>query len=209
MCTMKNIKIFILVFTLLFSIGAVSSQDATKPTFTYSVKRERYPQFSFAPTGGAIFPLTEAFRNEFKPGGLAGLDIGLKLNREVALFGHASYMFLSSKKTGAPVGQYMEFTAGPRYYFTHPKLKSQIYLEGGVGAYYFMQKSYFDPIDESGTIIDEVSTTRTGLNGGIGASLHLTKAVDILAKVKYHNVFTSTGSVGFMTINAGMEFTFR
>lgn len=203
-----NKKILILAISLIFFAGTASSQIMRKPTYK-KYRVEHFPQFYVAPTGGAVFPLTRSFRNEFKPGALAGLDLGWRLNKEVALFGHFSYMFMSSKKNGAPIGQYMEFTAGPRYYFTHPKLQSEWYLEGGVGAYYFRQKSYINPLAVEGTVIDQVSTTRPGINGGIGATLHLSKSVDILADAKYHNVFTTTGSVGFMTINGGLQFTFK
>jgi hypothetical protein len=207
MCTFRKLT-YIFIVSLL--AASISYSQVNKPTSTTSttVKKETFPIFSIAPTGGAIFPLSRDFRNDFKPGGLAGLDVGLKINKEVALYGKFSYMFMSSKKTGAPIGQYMEFSAGPRYYFTHPKLKSQVYFEGGAGAYLFRQNSYINPEDETQTV-DQVSNTNAGINGGIGASLFLSKAVSILAKAKYHNVFTRTGSVGFMTVNAGLEFTIR
>ncbi|MEO8512472.1 MAG: outer membrane beta-barrel protein [Ignavibacteria bacterium] len=200
-------SIFTLVLALVLTFTS-NAQISNKPVTKSTVKKQSYPEFTIAPSGGAIFPLSRAFRNDFKPGGMAGLDMGLKLNKEVAIYGKFSYMFMASKKTGAPIGQYMEFSAGPRYYFTHPKLKSQVYFEGGAGAYYFKQNSYVNPEDQTSTI-DQVSKTNAGINGGIGASLYLTDALSILAKTKYHNVFTQTGSVGFMTINAGLEFKIR
>lgn len=200
-------SILTLVLAMSFTIAS-NSQISNTPVQKSTLKKQSFPEFTIAPSGGAIFPLSRDFRNDFKPGGLAGLDMGLKLNKEVALYGKFSYMFMSSKKTGAPIGQYMEFSAGPRYYFTHPKLKSQVYFEGGAGAYYFKQNAYVNPEDQT-TTIDQVSRTNAGINGGIGASLYLTDALSILAKTKYHNIFTQTGSVGFMTINAGLEFKIR
>ncbi|HWA07118.1 MAG TPA: outer membrane beta-barrel protein, partial [Ignavibacteria bacterium] len=191
------------VICMIALTGLTYSQVSTVKT---KIKKQNFPQFSIAPSGGAIFPLTRDFRADFKPGGVVGMDIGLKLNKEVGIYGKFNYMFMSSKKTGAPIGQYMEFSAGPRYFFTHPKLKSQVYFEGGAGAYYFNQNSYVDPIDNTLTV-SQVSQTNAGINGGVGASLFLSDAVSILAKAKYHNVFTRTGSVGFMTVNAGLEFT--
>lgn len=207
MKTFKNLTHYLVVFLIAIS-GITYSQIKNTPVSNSKVKKQNFPQFSIAPSGGAIFPLTRDFRADFKPGGVVGLDVGLKINKEVGLFGKFNYMFMSSKKTGAPVGQYMEFSAGPRYYFTHPKLKSQVYFEGGAGAYYFKQNSYIDPVDATVTV-SQVSQTNAGINGGIGASLYLSDAVSILAKTKYHNVFTRTGSVGFMTVNAGLEFTIK
>lgn len=207
MRTVKN-STLLFALSLIFAFTTFSQVQTTKPISKSTTKKQSFPEFSIAPTGGAIFPTSKEFRNDFKPGGLAGLDLGLKLNKEVAVYGKFSYIFLSSKKTGAPIGQYMEFSAGPRYYFTHPKLKSQVYFEGGAGAYYFKQNSYINPEDDTQTV-DQVSTTNAGINGGIGASLFLTPAINILAKAKYHNIFTKTGSVGFMTVNAGLEFTIR
>jgi hypothetical protein len=206
---MKTFKLFTLFAALVFTVTSVTAQVSNKSVGQVKVKKQTYPQFSIAPSGGAIFPLSRDFRNEFKPGGLAGLDLGLKLNKEVALYGKFTYMFMGSKKTGAPIGQYLEFTAGPRYYFTHPKLKSQVYFDVGVGAYHFQQNAYVNPEDENAGEVSQIRSTNAGINGGIGASLYLTDALDILAKAKYHNVFTRTGSVGFMTVSAGLEFNFR
>jgi hypothetical protein len=202
-------KMFTVVFILMLTASISMAQVSTKSVSQVKVVKKSFPVVTIAPSGGAIFPLTRDFRNEFKPGALIGLDVGVRINREVALSGRFSYMFMGSKKTGAPIGQYMEFTAGPRYYFTHPKLKSQIYFEGGAGAYYFKQNSYVDPEDENADEVSQVKSTNAGINGGIGASLFLSDAVDILAKAKYHNIFTNTGSVGFMTISGGIEFKIR
>jgi hypothetical protein len=208
MQSLKNIKIFTILLALFFAVSGVTAQVSTVSTSKVVIKKETFPQFMIAPNAGAIFPLTNNLRSDFKPGGMFGLDLGVKLNKEVALYGKFSYMFMSSKKSGAPIGQYFEFSAGPRYYFTHPKLKSQVYFEGGAGAYYFKQNSFVNPEDQSQTI-EQVRQTNAGINGGIGASLYLSKVVNILAKAKYHNVFTRTGSVGFMTVNAGLEFNIR
>lgn len=207
---MKTFKLAMTFFVFLFLVNVSWSQktpDASKERVK-SVKK-MFPHFSVAPSGGAIFPLTRAMRDEFKPGGIVGVDLGYRFNREVALFGKFSYIFVSSKVTGAPIGSYMEFSAGPRYYFTHPKLKSALFFEAGVGAYYFRQNSYVNPDDTTGTVIPQIRRTKTGINGGVGASLSLSNAVDILAKAKYHNIFTPTGSQGFMTIHGGIEFRFR
>lgn len=207
MVTFRKISHYLVALLIAIS-GITYSQVKNTPVSNSKVKKQSFPQFNIAPSGGTVFPLTRDFRSDFKPGGIVGLDMGVKINKEVGIYSKFNYMFMSSKKSGAPIGQYMEFSAGPRYYFTHPKLKSQVYFEGGAGAYYFKQNSYIDPIDATITV-NQVSQTNAGINGGIGASLYLSDVVNILAKSKYHNVFTKTGSVGFMTLNAGIEFTIK
>jgi hypothetical protein len=207
---MKTIKVMaILLAFVLSSPGILSQQTTSKTVKKEKSVKDKFPHVSIAPFGGAIFPLTKAMRDEFKPGGLAGMDVCYRLNREVGLYGKFSYMFMSSKITGAPIGSYLEFTAGPRYYFTHPKLKSNLFFEGGVGAYNFRQNSYSSQSDPAGNIIPQISSTRAGINGGFGASINLFQALDILAKANYHNIFTPNGSQGFMTVNGGLEFRFR
>jgi hypothetical protein len=197
---------------MMMSVFICINSAAQTPSPSYKKQKpvkKMFPHVSIAPVAGAIFPLTRAMRDEFKPGGLAGLDLGYRLNKEVAFYGKFSYIFMSSKITGAPIGNYLEFSAGPRYYFTHPKLNSSIFFEAGVGAYNFRQNSYVNPADTNNAVIPQIASTKAGINGGLGASLSLSPAVDILAQAKYHNIFTPTGSQGFMTINGGFEFRFR
>ncbi len=207
---MKTLKLAALLLAFIFFASDALAQQTPNASNTTSKKevKKMFPHVSIAPYGGAIFPLTRALREEFKPGGQIGLDIGYRMNKEVALYGKFSYMFMSSKVTGAPVGSYLEFSAGPRYYFTHPKLKSNIFFEAGVGAYNFRQNS-FSQGENGGTVIPQINNTKAGINGGIGASINLTEALDIMAKAKYHNIFTPNGSQGFMTVGGGLEFRFR
>jgi hypothetical protein len=208
---MKTLKLAALLIAFIFTVNEVSAQqtpNASNTTTKTKTVKKQFPHVSIAPFGGAIFPLTRDMREEFKPGGEVGLDLGYRVNKEVALYGKFSYMFMSSKTSGAPVGSYLEFSAGPRYYFTHPKLKSAIFFEAGVGAYNFRQNSF--SMGENGeTIIPQISNTKAGINGGLGASIQLTEVIDIMAKAKYHNVFTPNGSQGFMTVGGGLEFRFR
>lgn len=96
---MRTVKISSLVFvlSLIFAFSTFSQVQTTKPISKSNVKKQSFPEFSIAPTGGAIFPTSKEFRNDFKPGGIAGLDLGLKINKEVAVYGKFTYMFLSSK----------------------------------------------------------------------------------------------------------------
>ncbi len=204
MRALKQISIF-----LLFVLGLSNFCYSQTVTYVKKPLRKQFPQFMLSPYGGAIFPLPKIMNENFKPGGNFGIDAAYRVNREVALYGKFSYFFMSSKITGAPVGSYMEFSAGPRYYFTHPKLNSELFFEGGVGAYNFRQKSYVNPGDSTGATISQINNTRPGINGGIGATLGLSKAIDILVKSDYHVIFTPNGSTSFLTVGAGFDFRFR
>jgi len=63
--------------------GLVDAQAVGTTTPVQVDKRKIYPHFSISPIGGAIFPATKNLRDEFKPGGMFGLDLGVRINREV------------------------------------------------------------------------------------------------------------------------------
>ncbi|RPI15013.1 MAG: hypothetical protein EHM58_15160 [Ignavibacteriae bacterium] len=197
---MKNL--IILIAAIFFINLTVEAQVKT----TTTSKRKMFPHFSISPSGGAIFPI-QNLKESFKPGGQFGLDLGYRVNKEVGFYAKFGYYFMSSKITGAPVGAYIEGSAGPRYFFTHPKLKSEVFLEGGVGAYNFRQDAYVDNLTQ--TQVDQISSTKAGVNAGVGGSLALSNAVDILVKSKYHVIFTPNGSSSFLTVTGGLEFRFR
>jgi hypothetical protein len=207
-----KMKRLILVVIALFTLNVLSeAQD--KPTTTtyngktYTIKSKQYPHFSVSPTGGAIFPI-QNLKESFKPGGTVALDLGYRVNREVGFYAKLGYTFMSSKITGAPIGQYLEVSAGPRYYFTHPKLNSALFFEGGVGAYNFRQDAYIgDPTTQQQ--VAQINRTNAGLSAGIGGSLNLSSAVDILVKSNYHVVFTPNASTSFVQVLGGLEFKFR
>ncbi len=206
---MKTMKILsLLIFSIFILTGFADAQTNTNTTKTKSI-RKQFPQVTVATYGGAIFPLPKILNQTFKPGGNLAVDVGYRINKEVGIYGKFGYSFMASKLTGAPVGSYLEVTVGPRYYFMHPKLNSAIFLEGGVGAYNFRQNSYTNPGDTTGAVISQINNIKAGLNGGIGANLALSDAVDILFKSKYNVVFTPNGTTSFITVGGGLEFRFR
>lgn len=206
-------KRLVLVLIALFAFNMLSiAQDNSSTTTVYKgtkygINNKSYNYFSISPSGGAIFPI-QNLKESFKPGGAVALDLGYRINREVGIFAKVGYDFMSSKITGAPLGYYLEVSAGPRYYFTHPKLNSALFVEGGVGAYNFRQNSYIsDPTTQNQTA--QINNTRAGLNAGIGGMLALSQAIDIMVKSKYHVIFTPNASTSFVQVMGGLEFKFR
>lgn len=160
----------------------------------YQSKKSPYPQVTLSGIGGISFPVGN-FGENFNSGPTFGLELSYKANREVGFYGDLGYSSYPSKTdNAAPDGKYIQYTAGPRYYFTSPNLKSSIFLEAGIGGYSFMQNAY----ESNGAEIAEYSTTNFGINGGIGGNLNLGRDIDMIFKAKYHNILTSGGSQSFI-----------
>lgn len=196
---MKRLKLSVLFISMFILLNAQLYSQTT-----YSVKKSPYPQWSLSGLGGVAFPVGE-FGNQFKSGPTFGLDLSYKVNKEVGFWGKFGYSMFPDKSNGAaPDGKYIEYTAGPRYYFTSKNLKSSIFLEAGIGGYSFMQNAY----TLNGEQVAEYSTTNFGLNAGLGGILNLGRDVDLLFKAKYHNVLTSDGSNSFIEPVLGIDLRF-
>lgn len=206
---MKFVKSFLiaLIFTACINNLAFSQNSSTTANTTRTVKKTSYPYFSINPNGGVIFPLFQ-LGETFKPNATIGLDLGYRVNKEVGFFLDLGYYFISSAQQSAPVGKYFEFTAGPRYYFTHPSLKSSLFFEGGFGGYSFNQASFVNPNSPSGQVIPQISETKPGVNAGIGATLGVSESIDVSLKTKYHMVFSPNGSSSFITTMGGINIKF-
>ncbi|MEO7358562.1 MAG: outer membrane beta-barrel protein [Ignavibacteria bacterium] len=184
----------------IFAFSNVSNAQKIKKT-----TKLKQTYFTISPTAGLIFPVGN-FANLFKSGYSLGLDLGYRVNKEVGFYGKFGYSGMNSKTDGIASGRYLEFSAGPRYYMTNPKLSSTLFLEGGVGAYMFGQDAY---TNAAGETVLKLSDTKVGVNAGIGANLALSNSIDILLKTKYHNVFADGGSHSFITAIGGFEFKIR
>lgn len=203
---MKSFKLMVIIFVVLFGLNQLVQAQAIPTTITTPATKIKYPYWGITPLGGAIFPIG-IFGDNFKAGGTVGLDIGYRLNKEVGFYVKGGYYFLNSKITTAPIGHYIEYIVGPRYYFTKASIKSSLFAEVGVGGYTFTQNSYVNPLDT--TQFAQISDTRPGVNAGLGASVALGKNVNLMFKTKYHVLFTPNGSTSFVTALGGIEFLLR
>lgn len=190
------------IFLSAVVITFLSVQAYSQPKYTY--KKSVYPQMSLSGLGGVSFPVGQ-FGENFKSGPTFGLDLSYKVNKEVGFYGKVGYSIFPDKVNGsAPDGKYIEYTAGPRYYFTSRNLKSSIFLEAGLGGYSFMQDAY----TLSGVDYAKYTTTNFGMNAGIGGILNLGRDVDMLFKAKYHNILTTDGSTSFVEPVLGIDIRF-
>lgn len=197
MKTLKVILLVVMVSFIIFSTENANSQQTYK-------KKSSYPVWSISGLGGVAFPVGN-FGENFKSGPTFGLDLSYKVNKEVGFYGKFGYSTFPDKTIGAaPDGKYLEYTAGPRYYFTSRNLKSSIFLEAGIGGYTFMQDAYV----LNGVDVAKYETTNFGMNGGIGGILNLGRDVDMLFKAKYHNILTTDGSTSFIEPVLGIDIRF-
>jgi len=171
----------VLVSMILISTGTVNSQTR------YATKKTVYPHFSVSGLGGVSFPIGN-FGEKYKTGPTFGIDLSYKVNKEVGFYGKFGYSIFPNKILGgAPDAKYMEYTVGPRYYFTSKNLKSSLFLAAEAAEY---------------------QTTNFGLNAGIGGVLNLGRDVDLLFKAKYHNILTPDGSTSFIEPLLGVDIRF-
>lgn len=190
---MKTIK-FLIATLVLFLVMGVSAQSQTKI-------KSPYPVFSVSPVGGVSFPIG-TFGDNFKTGPSFGLDLSYRVNKEVGFFGKFGYNIFSNKTSSdLPNNNIMEYTVGPRYFFTSKNLKSAMFVEAGVGGYTLTQDAFI----LGGREVPKVSDTKFGINAGVGATLNLGRTVDLIVKVKYHNILTEGGSTSFLSPLVGID----
>ena len=210
---MKSFKLLTVALLAVFFISNSSFAQKTETTViqtkdkTYKVTKEVFPQWSVTPYGGAIFPVA-TLSESFKPNGAFGIDVGAKINKEVGFYGRFGYYFMNSNVSGTPVGKYIEATVGPRYYFSSVNVKSQLFLDAGIGMYNFSQSSFVPEGSLTGATVAEISDTKAGVNAGVGASIFLGQDVNLMVRTKYNTVFTEGGTTSFITAATGIEFKF-
>ncbi|MBL8008817.1 MAG: outer membrane beta-barrel protein [Ignavibacteria bacterium] len=200
-----NRLIVLALMLMLVSIGYANAQgsNTVSPKLNTVSAKSMYPVFTLSPVAGAIFPMSE-LGNTFEAGFNGGLDLGIRLNKELGLYTKAGYYSLTNNTQGSPNSSYIEISAGPRYYFMTKKLKSAFFLEGGVGAYVYSQDAY--TVGEQ--TFDRISNTNVGINVGPGFTLQMSKSIDIILKSKYTMVFNDAGTRSFLTALGGLEFKF-
>ena len=197
---MKTLKITLAIIIASFALSSTVINAQTRV-----VKKSPYPYFSASPVAGAIFPVGK-FGESFNTGVGTGLELNYRVNKEVGFYGKFGYSFMPSKLgTTVPDGKYIEYTVGPRYYFTSKNLKSSLYLEAGVGGYTFTQDTYQLGIDPP---VEARSDTKFGMNAGIGGVLNLGRTVDLKFATKYHNILTANGSTSFISPVLGIDIRF-
>jgi hypothetical protein len=201
---MKKLLLFALLLITAFA-GYSDAQVKTTPNTTITRKANDFGYLELSALGGFVTPTGE-FGNNYLSSVRSGIDIGYRLNQEVTLYTNLTYTNLKSNITNAPSSTMISAVVGPRYIFTSPKLKSNIFAEGGIGAFILNTPSY---VNENLQTISSQSNTNIGFNAGLGGLLSLSKSVDIFVRSKYNLVIREGGTNGFLGTDAGFTFKFQ
>jgi|GEM_PF-755891 hypothetical protein len=209
-------KIFTIVFALFiiafFATNVTNAQTSnalfnTLNADIQSPSKIVYPIISLSPIIGATFPIG-TLGNSYKTSFVGGLDINLAVNRETSFFLNGSYFDLPAKTEAAPLSgaSVIAITVGPRYTFSGPQLKAALFLEAGLGVYMFHTQDYTQTI--GGVTYDYPSATSTnfGLNIGPGVTIPVGGTVNIILKVKLHEILASGGSQSYIAAVGGVDF---
>jgi hypothetical protein len=191
-------KLILIIVGIFFTVSLLEAQ---------TMNRYRTGFWDVSPSGGFITPVG-IFADIYKPSGRAGIDLAYRVNKEVGLYGNFTYNALRTKDPNGPKSSYLEATVGPRYYFMHPKLKSSLFLEGGVGAYIFNQETHSINSPDGVTEIPGTSDTRPGVNAGIGGTLNVSDNIDIFVRSKYATIFRTGGTSSFIATDGGLTIRF-
>lgn len=175
---MKKSLLLILLMLLVSSIGNTQS---------------KYPYWSVNVTGGGTLPLG-SFGDEYDFGGNAGVDVVYHIDQFWAAYGNGTYNFLKYKGTtsSSTTASLLEVTAGPRYYISTGKTKA--HLDAGMGLYT--------------QTLGSSSSSNLGMNVGAGIDVPMSKQVDLVAKAKYHIIFTKGQSTTYGGIYGGVNYNF-
>ena len=204
-------KIFTMVFALFiiaFLTSNVTNAQTSNALFNtlntdmQTAKKTVYPVFSLSPIIGATFPIG-TLGNNYKTSLIAGIDLNLQVNRETSFFLNGSYFDLPAKtESGFTGSSIIAITVGPRYTFSGPQLKAALFLEAGLGVYMIHDKEF--TLD--GVTYPSATSTNFGLNVGPGVTIPAGGTVNIILKVKFHEVLVTGGSQSFIAAVAGVDF---
>ena len=210
---MKKLISLTFAIAMMLFISNAYSQELNTSSFSKETnesvsKTKSYGYWELTPSAGVIFPVGK-FSENFDISGRTGLDLGYRINKEVAIYGNVTYNLLSSKAQSGPNASYLSYTVGPRYYFTNPKLKSTLFLEAGLGGYTFTQDEYSTTVEGVTTNFPEEGETRFGVNAGVGGDVFISDNVSLLLKAKY-NLIMSGGDQArsFISTDAGVNIRF-
>ncbi len=187
---MKKIFIIILLF---ITAGCLYSQQNYQPKNVHS------NFWSFGVDGGATIPLG-TFKDSYKPGGNAGIEVSYNPSRRFAVFTDIQINFLSAKDTSfTGASSYIEGTLGIRYYLGKGPVK--FFGEAALGDYIYD----YSLVDLTGNITS-YTKHNIGINGGAGVDFSASARTALFIKAKFHNIFTIEKSTNYIGLYAGLKY---
>jgi hypothetical protein len=157
--------------------------------------------FSLGVNGGVMVPMGD-FGDAYKVSPAIGLEAVYQITPEIDIVANAVYNILSSKYTYTNTTiYYIEGTAAARYNFV--KDKGVFFGEAGIGMYDFSTKYTLLGTEYSS------SSSDFGINLGVGGKYPIDKNLDLIGKIRFHNIFTKGTSTNYISLGAGINYNFR
>ncbi|MFC2092652.1 hypothetical protein ACFLSV_02015 [Bacteroidota bacterium] len=178
--------------------------------------QSKYPYWSVAATGGLTLPVGD-FGDSYDACGNVGGDVIFHFNPNWSVIGNVTYNFLGEIYRGSVFSgsgyltllsnsHYLEVTTGVRRYYVRETVKA--YGETEIGLYSYHVDGYTLTTSLGTAITPSITENDFGLNVGGGVEIPLSKAVDILGKLKYHAIFTSYTTKSYIGFYGGLNVNF-
>ncbi|CAN5535135.1 hypothetical protein BH10BAC5_BH10BAC5_05420 [soil metagenome] len=186
---MKAIKLFVVTLMLCLLSTGLYAQN----------------KISLGVNGGLIVP-TGNLGTNFNVSYNAGAEGVLKLDGTNALYADVTYNNLSPKVTvnNNITFSITEISAGYRRVLTSlagVSARSNLFLDAGAGMY----TAKISVVNSSGSTSSS-SESKFGINLGIGGQFPLSNSSELIARLKFHNVFTDNENTDYITLGAGVNF---
>lgn len=120
-----------------------------------------------------------------------GAEIGQNVNSDVSILANLGAIMEKNYK-------YYELTANVRAFLPNTSTV-KFFGELGGGAYIFRYSSSYSSYSSSETYM--------GINVGMGGMVNISDNTDLVIKAKFHNPFIKGGSINWINLTAGINFT--
>jgi len=133
-----------------------------------------------------------------------GAEGTYKINKDIDIVATGVYNILTAKNTlwSNVTVSITEGTAGVRYFFGSSQ--PRFFGEAALG-FYSTSVSY--TYTYLGTPITYTAlNSDLGINIGAGATVPVSTSMDLIGKLRFHNIFSSGSSTNFITLSAGVNY---
>lgn len=177
---MKRIALTFVALAALAAASSVSSAQSTKPV-------------SLGISAGAAIPVSD-LGNDYNTGWNGTVSLGFNSYGSPLGFRVDGMYNSMSAQSGVFLPDVKISSANANLVYALPGTGIRPYLIGGAGIYGLKRD-----------IPNESTTTKLGLNGGIGASFPLS-GFNTFVEARLHHVFTDNGTTQFIPVTFGISF---
>ena len=201
---MKNFYVLLIILILTSISSNLYPQENINQKINPDMKGYKVKNFlQLSLLGGFMRPMFLLGDNYYTSGN-AGFDLSYRINRETALFLEGQYHFLSNVDTLGPSSSYLNFNAGPRFYWRARGIRSSFFFEAATGIYILFKGAYSTPT----TDFSSETNFNWGGNAGVGGEIVLTNSLFVTIKGKYNAIFSMKGTMSYINGQGGLTIRF-